>query len=120
MISRSMYVIAVQNLQDSAIYYRDVLGFSLREIGDDGWRMLERGACSIMAGNCPDAMRAEDTGDHAYFAYLVVDNASREYSQVIAKDAEITKLLRDEPWGMREFGVKTIDGHRIMFGQDID
>lgn len=26
---------------------------------------------------------------------------------------------RDEPWGMREFGVRTIDGHRMMFGQEM-
>lgn len=26
---------------------------------------------------------------------------------------------RREPWGMREFGVRTIDGHRIMFGQEV-
>jgi hypothetical protein len=24
--------------------------------------------------------------------------------------------LRDEPWGMREFGIRTVDGHRIMCG----
>jgi hypothetical protein len=27
--------------------------------------------------------------------------------------------LRDEPWGVREFGVKTADGHRIMFAQPL-
>ena len=30
------------------------------------------------------------------------------------------KQLTDEPWGMREFGIKTIDGHRMMFGEDLD
>ena len=30
----------------------------------------------------------------------------------------ITKPLRDEPWGMREFGLRTADGHRIMIGTD--
>jgi hypothetical protein len=24
-----------------------------------------------------------------------------------------------EPWGMREFGIETPDGHRIMFGQKL-
>jgi uncharacterized glyoxalase superfamily protein PhnB len=31
--------------------------------------------------------------------------------------AEFIVDLGDKPWGMREFGVKTPDGHRIMFGQ---
>jgi catechol 2,3-dioxygenase-like lactoylglutathione lyase family enzyme len=26
---------------------------------------------------------------------------------------------RDEPWGMRELGVRTIDGHRMMFGEAV-
>lgn len=119
MIQRSMYVIAVQNLQDSARYYCDVLGFTINEVGDDGWRIFERDGCSIMAGNCPDAPRAEDLGDHSYFAYLVVDDANSHHSMIVAKDAEVIKPLRDEPWGMREFAIKTIDGHRIMFGQEI-
>jgi hypothetical protein len=33
--------------------------------------------------------------------------------------ADIIKPLRDEPWGMREFGIRTVDGHRMMFGRMI-
>jgi hypothetical protein len=29
------------------------------------------------------------------------------------------KPLASEPWGMREFGLRTVDGHRIMIGQDL-
>ena len=29
------------------------------------------------------------------------------------------KPLRDEPWGLREFGLRTVNGHRLMFGQPI-
>jgi len=54
-----------------------------------------------------------------YFAYLVVDDADRYYQRVIATGAEIIKPLASEPWGMREFGLRTIDGHRIMIGQDV-
>jgi hypothetical protein len=36
---------------------------------------------------------------------------------VTAKGATLIKPLRDEPWRMREFGIRTIDGHRIMFGR---
>jgi hypothetical protein len=27
--------------------------------------------------------------------------------------------LEDKPWGLREFGVMTPDGHRICFAQEI-
>ena len=36
------------------------------------------------------------------------------------KGVEFIKQLTDESWGMREFGIKTIDGHRMMFGQDLN
>ena len=120
MIKRSMYVIAVQDLQAAASYYQDVLGFSIRQIGDDGWRLFECDGCQIMAGHCPDATPARELGDHSYFAYIVVDNVDQYFSEVSESRAEFVKPLQSEPWGMREFGVRTNDGHRIMFGQEIE
>lgn len=120
MIQRNMYVIAVQNLPAAAAFYREVLGFAVKEIGDDGWRLFERDGCQIMAGHCPGSMPARDLGDHSYFAYFVVEDADQYYAEVSANGAEVSKELISEPWGMREFGVRTNDGHRIMIGQEIN
>ena len=120
MIKHNMYVIAVQDLQTAASYYRDVLGFSIKEIGDDGWRIFERDGCQIMAGHCPDSIPATEVGDHSYFAYIVVDNADEYYAEISNNGAKFIKALKSEPWGMREFGICTNDGHRIMFGQDVE
>jgi uncharacterized glyoxalase superfamily protein PhnB len=111
-----MHVIAVPNLAASGAFYRDVLGFEVEEMAP-GWRQFVGGGCRIMAGECPDAMPARDTGDHSYFAYLVVDDVDALCERATARGAEITKSLRDEPWKMREFGLRTVDGHRIMVGQ---
>ncbi len=119
MIQRTMYVLAVQDLLASAAYYRDVLGFEIREIGDPGWRMFVRDGCRILAGHCADAIPARDLGDHSYFAYLVEDDVDGYYAMVRERGAELIKPLRSEPWKMREFGVRTIDGHRIMIGQEL-
>jgi predicted enzyme related to lactoylglutathione lyase len=115
-ITESYHVIAVRDLARSSAYYRDVLGFEIREIGDDGWRIYKLGACTIMAGQCPDAIPPQDLGDHSYYAYFVVEGIDAYYEQVRAAQADLIKPLRDEPWGMREFGLRTIDGHRIMVG----
>ena len=48
MIKQHMYVIAVRDLHEAASYYRDVLGFSIKEIGDDGWRLFERDGCRML------------------------------------------------------------------------
>lgn len=116
MIRGCRYVIAVHDLDRSAEYYRDVLGFEVREVGDPGWRFYLKDECFIMAGECPDALSPEELGDHSYFAYLEVDDIDELYAGVVARGARLLKKLRTEPWGMREFGIRTVDGHRIMFG----
>ncbi len=118
-ISKTTFVIAVPNLQTSAAFYRDVLGFSIEKTGDPGWLLYISGACTIMAGECRDAISPAELGDHCYFAYLQVDDIQSYYESVHAAGVVIRKSLRDEPWGMREFGVETADGHRIMFGQPL-
>lgn len=120
MIQRTIYVLAVTDLDASSAYYRDVLGFTVHEIGDPGWRMFDLDACRIMAGHCPDAEPAGDLGDHSYFAYFVVDDVDTYCAQVVANGGELIKPLTTEPWGMREFGVRTVDGHRIMIGEDLE
>ena len=116
MITDASYVIAVPDLARSLAFYRDVLGFEIREMGDPGWRLYRSGACRIMAGECREALPPRELGDHSYFAYLVVDDADAFFARVDGR-AEIVKPPRDEPWGMREFGLRTADGHRIMIGQ---
>ncbi len=120
MIQQTMYVLAVPDLEASGAFYRDVLGFAIREMGDPGWRLFVRDSCRIMVGHCPDAIPAGDLGDHSYFAYFIVDDVDTYYAKVMANGAEIIKPLQDESWGMREFGLRTVDGHRIMVGQDLE
>ncbi len=112
-----MYVLAVPDLTRSSAFYRDVLGFEVRELGP-GWRLYVKDGCQIMAGECRDAIPPRELGDHSYFGYLVVDDVDEYYRRVVAAQTEIGKTLRDEPWGMREFGLRTIDGHRIMVGSE--
>jgi catechol 2,3-dioxygenase-like lactoylglutathione lyase family enzyme len=76
MIERHMYVLAVPDLARSSAFYRDVLGFSVRDMAP-GWLLYVKDSCQIMAGECPDAMPARDLGDHSYFGYLVVDSRRR-------------------------------------------
>ena len=119
MIRNTMYVIAVPNLVRSADFYRDALGFEVRDMGDPGWRMFVKDSCQIMAGECTEAIPPAELGDHSYFGYLVVDGVDNYYNRARSKNVEIVKPLRDEPWGMREFGLRTVDGHRIMIGSHI-
>jgi predicted enzyme related to lactoylglutathione lyase len=114
-ISKTSFVIAVPDLNTSSAFYRDVLGFTIHRIPDPGWLFYTSGNCTIMAGECRDAIPPRQLGDHSYFAYLQVDDIDAFYASVGASGAKISKKIRNEPWGMREFGIVTADGHRIMF-----
>ena len=117
MIRRHMYVLAVPNLARSSAFYRDVLGFTVQEMAR-GWLLYVKDSCRIMAGECPDAIPARELGDHSYFAYLEVDGVDEYHQRAVTAGAEIVKTLRDEPWSMREFGLRTADGHVIMIGSE--
>jgi catechol 2,3-dioxygenase-like lactoylglutathione lyase family enzyme len=114
-ISKTSFVIAVHDLKSSSAFYRDVLGFTIHTIPDPGWLFYTSGNCTIMAGECPNAIPPSKLGDHSYFAYLRIDELDSFYESVRAAGVEICKPVRNEPWGMREFGLVTADGHRIMF-----
>ena len=114
-----MFVLAVPSLERSAAFYRDVLGFEIQEIGDPLWRMFVRDECRIMACESPDAIPARQLGDHSYFVYLVVDDVEAYFARVNASRVEIVKQIASERWGMREFGICTVDGHRIMIAQQL-
>jgi uncharacterized glyoxalase superfamily protein PhnB len=118
-ITSHSFVIAVPNLQKSAAFYRDVLGFRIDATYGSGWLFFRLGNCTIMAGECPDAIPPSKLGDHSYFAYLQVEDVDSLHESVRAAGAQICKAIRNEPWRMREFGVTTADGHRIMFGTPI-
>ena len=118
-ITQSSFVIAVPDLKKSAAFYRDVLGFTIHSISDPGWLFYCSGNCTIMAAECPDALPPAQLGDHSYFAYLQVTEIDSLYESVRRTGVRLCKTLRDEPWQMREFGLVTADGHRIMFGAPI-
>lgn len=114
-ITSTRFVIAVPDLKKSSAFYRDVLGFTIHTTPHPGIHFYTSGACTIFVGECPDALSPSDLGDHSHFAYLEIDHIDSYYSSLQSKGAKISKTIRDEPWGMREFGIVTADGHRIMF-----
>ncbi|GJM34740.1 MAG: hypothetical protein DHS20C18_37410 [Saprospiraceae bacterium] len=114
-ITGTRYVLAVKDLAKSVEYYQNQLGFKTDWAGD-GWHFLKREKFYIMLGECPDDRSAFETKNHSYFAYVDVENIDALYEEYQARDIEILAEVADKPWGQREFAIRTIDGHRIMFG----
>jgi len=115
-ILQNHYVLAVHDIKKSADFFVENLDFKVMA-EPPGWVFVEKDNCMIMLGECQDAIPAKDLGDHSYFGYLRVDDADRYYDELKAKGVETLSPISDKPWGMREFGLSTPEGHRIMIGQ---
>jgi uncharacterized glyoxalase superfamily protein PhnB len=115
----SRCVLAVRNLKESTQFYIDVLGFQRDPIDADGWSFLSRDNFKVMLGECPDEKPAGELGNHSYFVYLRVEGVDQVYNELSARGAREISAPQNKPWGLREFGARTPDGHRIMFGEPI-
>ncbi|MGH7539544.1 MAG: VOC family protein, partial [Gemmatimonadota bacterium] len=87
-----------------------MLGFR-RDFGDgtDGWSFLSRDAFKLMLGECPEERPASEVGDHSYVAYLIVEGVDELHEEVSARGAEVLSQPTSEPWGLREFSIRTPD-----------
>jgi uncharacterized glyoxalase superfamily protein PhnB len=115
----SRYVLAVRNLEVSTKCYVDVLGFQKDPIEAAGWSFLTRDTVRLMLGECTDAQPAGELGDHSYFACWNVEGIDDLYREVVSNGALVTSVPTNKPWGLREFGLRTPDGHGIVCGQVI-
>ena len=114
-ILQNHYVLAVHDLAMSSKFFIN-LGFKVVS-EPPGWIFLEKDNCMVMLGECLDALPPAELGDHGYFGYLRVDDVDAYYQEVKAKGVTIGSPLATKPWNMREFSVKSPEGHRIMIGQ---
>ena len=115
-VVRTRHVLAVKDLKVEADYYLDKLGFE-RDFTAPGWEFLSFGDFKVMLGECSDEITAEESGNHSWFAHVVIKNVDEVYAEFIERGAKILSRIENKPWGIREFSVVTPDGHRIVFGQ---
>jgi predicted enzyme related to lactoylglutathione lyase len=113
------HVLAVHDIDLSARYFCDKLGFTQEWPDAPDWRLVKRDGVRIMLGRCPNEVSATQLGSHNWFAYLDVDNVDNLHAEFVKSGAIIRRPPTDTSYGMREITVATPDGHRIVFGQDL-
>jgi catechol 2,3-dioxygenase-like lactoylglutathione lyase family enzyme len=105
-------VLHVPDVEATAKYYRDVLGFTW-DFGDHTYAVVWRdnSAIHLVKDN------RVPSGIHLFQWVRDVDAYHKE---LIGRGAEIAAVPADTPYGVRELAVRDINGVGIVFGQDIE
>ena len=111
----TQHVLAVKNLETTEKYFTEKLGFTVR-FRVDGWSFISLQSFHVMLGHCSDDVSAMETNNHSYFAYINCENIDDLYDTYKKRDVEFAQHIADKHWGLREFGIATPEGHRMMFG----
>ena len=118
MLSPWAFVLAVCDLDRSTAYYRDVLGFRILWEEATDWRLAQRDSVRLMLGHCPNERPATEIFPHDWFGYLETEDVEALRAEFIGRGAQCSEPI-NQPYGMREIIVTTIDGHRIVFAQEM-
>jgi predicted enzyme related to lactoylglutathione lyase len=112
------------NIDRSAAYYRDRLGFTCELYGDPpDFLVAERDDAIVLTALCEDPDRIVPNWqivDKVWNLYIRVDDVEAIYAEFQRRGAPIDYTLYDAPSGFREFGVQDPDGHDIAVGQRSD
>lgn len=116
----SRVVLAVRDLPLSTRFYTEVLGFKRDPVEANGWSFVSKEVFKLMLGECADEVAASEVGNHAWFARVMVEGLDAYYQKVSSRGANVISQPADRAYGLREFVVRTPDGHRLMFAERLD
>jgi uncharacterized glyoxalase superfamily protein PhnB len=105
-------VLHVANVQATAAFYRDVLGFTL-DFGDDAYAVVWRDNSAIH-------FVRDDGNPKGVHLFQWVKDVDAYFNEVMGRGAKVDAKPANQPYGIREFGLRDLNDVRIVFGQDID
>jgi catechol 2,3-dioxygenase-like lactoylglutathione lyase family enzyme len=108
-------ILAVEDVEYSRDFYMNIMGFE-EMLRTDGWSFLKRGSLQLRIGHCPGIVPMSQCQGHSIITQANVDDANALYDEFQSNGVDVSKP-EDKPWGFREFGILTPDGHRFMFVQ---
>lgn len=117
-LQRAVPVVFVVNVQASAEFYRDVLGFSIDFLHGQPpfYGSVSRdGACLHLkfVHEPVFSIGVHDTG--LIMAFIAVENVKALYADYLAAGVTFQQKLKKEAWGGRDFIVRDPDGNGICF-----
>jgi uncharacterized glyoxalase superfamily protein PhnB len=105
-------VLHVPDVPATAAFYRDVLGFTW-DFGDETYAVVWRDNAAIH-------FVRDEAGPRGVDLFQWVNDVDAYYREVIDRGAHVTASPADQPYGIREFGLRDVNGVPIVFGQEIE
>ena len=105
-------VLHVQDVRATATFYRDILGFTW-DFGDDAYAVVWRDNSAIH-------FVRDDRSPSGVHLFQWIKDVDAYHQELITRGAEIASGPLDQPYGIREFAVRDVNGVGIVFGQDIE
>ena len=118
-------ILLVKDVEKSANYYRDKVGFSYDRFWGKppGFCILHRDGFHLMLSRVEDPKHIVPhykVVKNMWNVYFWVDDAQKMYDELVASGAKIDYHLEVKDHGCLEFGIQDLDGYDIAFGQNID
>ena len=104
-------VLHVSDVVATAAFYRDVLGF-VWDFGDQSYAVVWRDNSAIH-------FVRDGASPRGVHLFQWVKDVDGYYNEVVGRGAD-AKAPTDQPYGIREFGLRDVNGVDIVFGQDIE
>lgn len=108
----------VGNIEPTMEWYRR-LGFESRYY-PPGFAILRRDAIEIFLQQQPNYVPPDDPGRRereAWNVYIITDNVRALFEEYSSSGVEISRQLCAQDYGMMEFDVMDLNGHRLVFAQ---
>jgi catechol 2,3-dioxygenase-like lactoylglutathione lyase family enzyme len=105
-------VLHVPDVEATARYYRDVLGFTW-DFGDAQYSVVWRDNAAIH-------FVKDDRAPTGVHLFQWVRDVDAYHGEIAGRGAQIASPPANQPYGVRELAVRDINGISIVFGQDID
>jgi uncharacterized glyoxalase superfamily protein PhnB len=112
------------DVQNSIKFYEKAVGMDVAqrmdEVGKSGWAMMQKDGIKLMLASphyFPEMPKVQDRYFQAQY-YFYTDDVDALHKRVTKAGFEPTGIIEQE-YGMREFEMPDLDGHLLIFGQDM-
>ena len=120
-LRNSTTVLLVGNVEPTMEWYKQ-LGFK-SEYHPPGFAILRRDDIEIFLQQQPGYVAPDDPGRRkrqAWNVYILTNNVQALYEEYLAlPEVKISRPLCPQEYGMMEFDVMDLNGHRLVFAQPI-